>query len=213
MLNHHVPSVDTRMYEDIAFSDALKRSLYPSIAYDVSHWLFVPNVYTEYRYILGTRGQKPLICIGVNPSTAAPDHLDPTLQSVQRIALHNGFDSFLMFNVYAQRATSPKDMDNSCHKELHLENLNAFRYALSLSEKPAIWAAWGNIIEMRNYLFPCLCDMIEASLATSASWYYCGLISKKGHPHHPLYLRKDEPLREFDIQSYLRFLQAKGKTA
>lgn len=213
MLNHHVPSVDTRMYEDIAFSEALKSSLYPSLAYDVSHWLFVPNVYTEYRYILGTRGQMPLICIGVNPSTAAPDHLDPTLQSVQRIALRNGFDSFLMFNVYAQRATSPKDMDRSCHKELHQENLNAFRYALSLSKRPAIWAAWGHIIETRDYLYPCLCDMIETSLSCGASWYHCGLISKKGHPHHPLYLRKDEPLREFDIQSYLRFLQAKGKTA
>ena len=212
MLNHHVPSVDTRTYEDIAFSEALKHSLSSSITYDVSHWLFVPNTYTEYRYILGTRGNNPLICVGVNPSTAAPDHLDPTLQSVQRIALHNGYDSFLMFNVYAQRATSPKNMDRSCHKELHQENLNAFRYALSLSARPAVWAAWGNIIETRDYLYPCLCDIIEASLVTGASWYHCGLISKKGHPHHPLYLRKDEPLLEFDIQSYLRFLQAKGKT-
>lgn len=106
---------------------------------------------------------------GVNPSTAAPDHLDPTLQSVQRIAQHNGYDSFLMFNVYAQRATSPKDMDSSCHAEIHRENLNAFRYALSLSEKPAVWGAWGNIIEMRDYLYSCLCDMIEASLVSRAS--------------------------------------------
>lgn len=211
MQNHHVPTVDTRSYENIAFSKALKNALCPSKLYDVTRWLFVPNTYTEYRYILGTRGINQLICVGVNPSTAAPDRLDPTLQSVQRIALHNGFDSFLMFNVYAQRATSPKDMDRSCHKELHQENLNAFRYALSLSERPTVWAAWGNIIEMRDYLYPCLCDMIETSLASGASWYHCGLISKKGHPHHPLYLRKDEPLLEFDIHSYLRFLRAKGK--
>ena len=91
MRKHHVPSVDTRTYENIAFSEALKHSICPSITYDVSHWLFVPNTYTEYRYILGTRGTRPLICVGVNPSTAAPDHLDPTLQSVQRIALHNDY--------------------------------------------------------------------------------------------------------------------------
>lgn len=212
MLNHHVPSEDTRTYEDIAFSEALKHSLYPSTTYEVSRWLFVPNVYTEYRYILGTRGQKPLICIGVNPSTAAPDHLDPTLQSVQRIALHNGFDSFLMLNIYPQRATSPKDMDKDCHMELHQENMNAFRYALSLYKNPVVWAAWGNIIETRAYLYACACDLIEASLVFDASWYRCGTISKKSHPHHPLYLRKDEALLEFDIQSYLRFLQAKGKT-
>ena len=78
--------------------------------YDVSRWLYIPNVYSEYRYILGTRGDRPLICVGINPSTAAPDALDPTLQSVERIARSNGYDSFLMFNVYAQRATRPDDM-------------------------------------------------------------------------------------------------------
>lgn len=210
---HHIPGMNTRLIGSIDFEAALKESLLPSADYDTSKWLFVPNAYTEYRYILGTRGQKPLICVGVNPSTAAPDHLDPTLQSVQRIALRNGFDSFLMFNVYAQRATSPKDMDNDCHAELHQENLKAFRYALSLNKEPAVWAAWGNLIETRAYLYECVCSLIEASLACGATWYRCEAISKKGHPHHPLYLRKDAPLQPFDISAYLRFLQHKGGTA
>ncbi len=60
----------------------------------MSRWLYVPKVYSEYRYILGTRGKKPLICMGINPSTAIPDRLDNTLKSVERIALANGFDSF-----------------------------------------------------------------------------------------------------------------------
>ena len=88
----HKPSQNTRVLGDISFQSSLIAAMHPSTAYDVKKWLFVPNAYTEYRYILGTRGTKPLICVGVNPSTAAPDHLDPTLQSVQRIALHNGFD-------------------------------------------------------------------------------------------------------------------------
>lgn len=204
----HVPMMDTRFIENLSFGTALEAAMQPSAAYDVGKWLFVPHAYTEYRYILGTRGSKPLICIGVNPSTAAPDHLDPTLQSVQRIALHNGYDSFLMFNVYAQRATSPKDMDGECHMELHRENLRAFRYALSLHEKPSVWAAWGSIIETRPYLPDCLRDMIEVSLACGAAWYHCGAISKRGHPHHPLYLRKDEPLLPFDALAYMRLLTA-----
>ena len=36
-----------------------------------------------------------------------------------------------------------------------------------------------------------------------ARWLCAGAISKKGHPHHPLYLRKDEPLRPFDAKTYL----------
>lgn len=209
----HVPKTNTRLLGNLSFDAALEAAMLPSAEYDTAKWLFVPNTYTEYRYILGTRGVKPLICIGVNPSTAAPDRLDPTLQSVQRIALHNGYDSFLMFNVYAQRATSPKDMDGDCHTELHQENMRAFRYALSLCENPSVWAAWGNIIETRAYLSDCLRDMIEISLAHNTAWYHCGAISKKGHPHHPLYLRKDEPLASFDIQSYLRIIKGKEKTS
>ena len=198
----HIPTLDTRSFSDISFYAHLKAALLPSADYDVSKWLFVPNTYTEYRYILGTRGENPLICIGINPSTAAPDHLDPTLKSVERIALANGFDSFLMFNVYAQRATSPADMDRECHAELHRQNLEAFRYALSLSSAPCVWAAWGNIIEERAYLKACLGDMIDASLAAGARWFRCGALSKRGHPHHPLYLRRDEPLLPFDIREY-----------
>ena len=89
----HVPTVDIRRLGDIRFDTQLERALRPSPDYDVSQWLFVPNQYTEYRYILGTRGQKPLICIGINPSTARPGDLDPTLKSVERVAKANGFDS------------------------------------------------------------------------------------------------------------------------
>ena len=197
----HIPTADTRSLGDISFDRALEKALRPSADYDVNRWLFVPNTYTEYRYILGTRGEDPLICIGINPSTAAPDRLDNTLKSVERIALGNGFDSFLMLNVYPQRATSPGDMDTACHEDLHRENVKALKYALSLSRRPTIWAAWGNIIEMRPYLKDCLRDMAEA--APGARWVCCGPISKKGHPHHPLYLRRDERVRGFDMAGYL----------
>ena len=154
----HIPQGTTDTVALELFDPALDAALRPSPDYDVSRWLYVPNTYSEYRYILGTRGQKPLICVGINPSTAAPDALDPTLQSAQRIALNNGYDSFLMFNVYAQRATRPDDMERVCNSALHEENRKAFRYLLSLSETPAIWAAWGNIIEKRDYLMDCMRD-------------------------------------------------------
>jgi hypothetical protein len=152
---------------------------------------------------LGTRGKNPLICIGINPSTAEPDNLDNTLKSVERIALGNGFDSFIMFNVYAQRATDPDAMEKVCNPLLHQENLEAFRYVLSISEKPAVWAAWGAIIEKRAYLADCVRDMVAAGQEYGASWYCAGAITKKGHPHHPLYLRKDEKIRPFDVAGYL----------
>ena len=199
----HIPNGTTAALELVTFQDALAAANTPSEEYDIEKWLYAPNFYSEYRYILGTRGKNPLICIGINPSTAKPDDLDNTLKSVERIALGNGYDSFIMFNVYAQRATDPDAMEKTCNTQLHRENLAAFRYVLSISQKPAVWAAWGTIIEKRDYLPRCLRDMLEEGERFGASWYCGGAVSKKGHPHHPLYLRKDEKLKPFDIHSYL----------
>ena len=199
----HIPSVTTDKLELVTFRQALAAANTPNDDYDIEKWLYAPNFYSEYRYILGTRGKNPLICIGINPSTAEPDRLDNTLKSVERIALGNGFDSFIMFNVYAQRATSPDDMEKTCNHQLHRENLEAFRYVLSISEKPTVWAAWGAIIEKRKYLADCVRDMVEVGQGFGASWVCAGAITKKGHPHHPLYLRKDEKIKPFDIEAYL----------
>ena len=203
----HIPSVTTDKLKLVTFQQALEAANTPSQDYDIEKWLYAPNFYSEYRYILGTRGKNPLICIGINPSTAEPDNLDNTLKSVERIAHGNGFDSFIMFNVYAQRATSPDDMEKVCNPLLHKENLEAFRYVLSISEKPAVWAAWGAIIEKRKYLPDCVRDMLAAGEEYGASWYCAGAITKKGHPHHPLYLRKDEKIRPFDVAGYLESLK------
>ncbi len=202
----HVPKGDTAQLELVTFAQALQAANIPNPDYDIDRWLYAPNFYSEYRYILGTRGKNPLICIGINPSTAQPGDLDNTLKSVERIALGNGFDSFIMFNVYAQRATDPDSMEQQCNLALHRENLEAFRYVLSISDKPTVWAAWGTIIEKRDYLPHCLRDMLAVGEEFGAKWCCAGSVSKKGHPHHPLYLRKDEKLKQFDIDSYLRSL-------
>ena len=186
----------TRLYRERSAS--LTLSPEPAEEYDRDKWLYVPDKYDEYRYILGTRGERPLICLGVNPSTAAPGALDPTLKSVSRIAAANGFDSWMMFNVYAQRATRPDDMDKICNGTLHGENKNAFRWLLEhAGAEPALWAAWGAVIEKRDYLKQCVADFVAIGREYNAKWYAAGKISKAGHPHHPLYLKKDEKLFPF----------------
>ena len=198
----HIPSAPTAQLPLLTFDQALARSGQTG-AYDTAKWLYVPDFYTEYRYILGTLGSNPLICIGVNPSTAEPGNLDNTLKSVERIAAKNGFDSFIMFNVYAQRATRPADMDRQMDARLHRENMAAFDYILGRCEDtPTVWAAWGSIIETRPYLKDCVLDMIRVGQKYNARWYTAGARSKKGHPHHPLYLRKDSGLDSFDAEEY-----------
>lgn len=204
----HIPTHPTSQLEILSFAQTLEQINEPNPDYDVNRWLYLPAVYTDYRYILGTRGSLPLIRVGINPSTAAPGALDNTLKSVERIAHGNGFDSFVMFNVYAQRATRPQDMEQTCNPLLHRENMAAFRWLLEQAEEqPAIWAAWGTIIEARPYLPECLADMASIARKAGAQWYSASARSKKGHPHHPLYLKKDSILEPFPMESYLKSWQ------
>ena len=210
----HIPSSATQEISILSFQDALKTSG-SSGDYDPSLWLYVPDHYTEYRYILGTRGNRPLICIGVNPSTAAPGALDNTLKSVERIARFNGFDSFIMFNLYAQRATSPNDMDLTLNEMLHRENMEAFRFILEQIslESASLWAAWGSVIEKRAYLSQCAEDMIAIGENYGAAWFTAGPRSKQRmHPHHPLYLKSETALDPFDdLKDYCRSLSRESR--
>ena len=206
----HVPSCQTNQLELLTFAETLQNEQTAQLPYDRTQWIYLPHTYQEYRYLLGTRGENPLICIGINPSTAEPDNLDNTLKSVQRIALANGHDSFLMFNVYAQRATDPDHMEEACNADLHTQNMIAFEYVLShcgQGVRPAVWAAWGTIIEKRPYLADCLRDMIALGQQYGAEWWSVGKISVKGHPHHPLYLPKNAQKERFDILTYTKVLQ------
>jgi len=114
-------------------------------------WYYEPHTYQPYRYVLGRVGRHPLVCIGINPSTAQPGALDPTLKSVERLANANDFDSWIMFNVYPQRATDPNDMDRVPDRALCDENLRWLQAVLAQTE-PTMWAAWGTLIEKRDYL-------------------------------------------------------------
>lgn len=202
----HIPTCETQKLDVLSFEEALENEKNGSYEYDINKWIYVPNEYVDYRYILGTRGENPLICIGINPSTAKPDDLDNTLKSVERTARFNGYDSFIMFNVYAQRATNPNDMDSCNNEFLHNENMKAFRYILSSYKEgntPAVWAAWGTIIEKRPYLINCVKEMIEIGNEFGAEWFTVGKRSLKGHPHHPLYLKNNSPVEKFDIENYV----------
>ena len=83
----HIPTCQTQQLQILTFAQALVPT---RDDFDRQTWLYVPDHYADYRYLLGTRGKNPLICIGINPSTAAPGDLDNTLKSVERIAAGNG---------------------------------------------------------------------------------------------------------------------------
>ena len=48
--------------------------------------------------------------------------------------------------------------------------------------------------------------MIEIGENYGAKWYTAGKKSIKGHPHHPLYLKKDSLIEDFDAREYLTII-------
>lgn len=166
-------------------------------------WLYSNNANNTCRYVLGTSGSRPLICIGVNPSTAEPDNLDNTLKSVARIASQNGYDSWIMLNLYPQRATNPNDMDKIYNEQSAAINFQQINELLVSYEGADIWAAWGTLIGKREYLKDCLSQINSIASVYNCNWVSFGKTSKYGHPHHPLYLKNDSPKEVFNISTYL----------
>jgi len=167
----------------------------------MDNWIYSTGFNNAARYLLGEKGENSLLCIGINPSTAEPNNLDNTLRNVKSRSKALGYDSWLMINIYPQRATNPNDLHESIVKAMHTSNMNMIEAYLSKS-KNDIWAAWGTLIEKRTYLWDCLHD-IYSRIGMQSNWYSIGKKSKKGHPHHPLYLRNGLPLERFDIDLYL----------
>lgn len=169
------------------------------------HWIYETTPNNKARFVLGTVGKKPLVCFGVNPSTAEPGALDPTLKSVERFATDNNFDSYIMLNLYPQRSTDPNGLHKRINTSYHQENLKQIEQIVSCGEI-TIWAAWGTLIEKRKYLKRCLSDIAQLEEIHTCRWVTIGARSKKGHPHHPLYLRKGTPMTSFDVGAYIKEL-------
>jgi hypothetical protein len=170
-------------------------------------WIYDNNDDNTARYTLSPQGEKLLFCFGINPSTASPEKLDNTLRSVERIAHRHDFDTFMMFNVYPQRATDPNDMHTVLDEDLHKQNLFYIEKYLKVHPERNILAAWGTLIHKRPYLKECLRDIYTLSQKYNCSWHSIGKRSKSGHPHHPLYLSNEERLQAFDIEEYIDSLK------
>jgi len=166
-------------------------------------WLYEKNYNNSARFVLGEHGKRPLVCFGINPSTAVPDNLDRTLSRVRNESKDRGFDGWIMFNLYPQRATNPENMHKAIESRIHKINKQHIRDIFIRYSNLTVWAAWGGIIQKRPFLKNCLREIVTM-LPSSVKWVHMGELVAKQHPHHPLYLKKGLPFRSFDMNRYLK---------
>ncbi len=139
----------------------------------------------ECRFVLKQTGKKPLIVIGLNPSTANANESDATMRRIMGYAERNGFDSFIMFNLYPQRTTNPNGLDSELDESKHESNLEAIKDSIKGIENPTILLGYGNNIRIRGYLKKCLKDIIGILMEYTPSFVKIGQYTKMGVPRHP----------------------------
>jgi len=134
-----------------------------------------------YRYALWRTWDKTepyVLFLGLNPSTADETENDPTITRCIDFAKQLGFGGLCMANLFAFRATQPKDL-----KQAKDPVGDANDKWLSKLHRDAglVVAAWGN-----DGKFLGRADEVTKQLSN----LYCLKINKSGEPAHPLYLKK-----------------------
>ncbi len=143
----------------------------------------------KYRYSL-TRvwdGDKPrVLFIMLNPSTADADNDDPTIRRCIGFAKNWGYGGVYVVNLFALRATNPKDLLKAPFV-VGVENEKWIRRMSCIAD--LVVCAWGN---------GAIVDKLQKRLDHTwkpLSWISKPLhyieLSKDGTPKHPLYLRKN----------------------
>ena len=146
------------------------------------------------RFILGESGANPIICFGINPSTANDIKYDPTILKIRKIASENNCDSWVMLNLYPQRATNPNDMHEKADNNLNKKNYKVIRSVFNIYPNALTLASWGNAIEKRKYLKDCLKEILAIDL--DRKWVCRGKLTVRGNPRHQLYVPDNTKLQD-----------------
>ncbi|MBT8218993.1 MAG: DUF1643 domain-containing protein [Bacteroidia bacterium] len=132
-----------------------------------------------YRYML-TRCWQPegrsVMFIGLNPSTADDRQDDPTIHKCIKFAKRWGYGSLVVTNLFAYRATDPKDLLNTTDPIGTENDAYILKKARQVDQ---IVCAWGNMGTLYNRA-----QEVMSFIPTSSAIR----INRTGQPSHPLYL-------------------------
>lgn len=122
--------------------------------------------------------------VGLNPSTADESQNDPTVTRCINFAKDWGFSGMVMLNLFAYRATDPKEM-KAVPRPLGVRNMAAImNVAAIVNQVVACWGVHGEHQDRGDTVAELLLRRFPGKVV------HLGL-TKDGHPRHPLYLASD----------------------
>lgn len=149
----------------------------------------------RYRYLLSRKWGDGLrvAFIGLNPSTADETQDDPTIRRCIGFAKAWGYGGLWMLNLFAFRATLPKDM-KAAIDPVGPEN-DEFIYRVA-KRSALVVAAWGVHGRYRNR------SVEVAGVLGMAGPVHCLGVTQDGSPKHPLYLPRTAELAAYGGEEY-----------
>ncbi len=125
------------------------------------------------------RDKGHIMFIGLNPSTADELKDDPTVRRCINYARDWGYGGIHMLNIFAYRATDPKELRSASDPIGHENNIFLQMYSACSRMVVACWGVHGTFQNRDKQVIDLLSDL------------YCLGLTKNGHPKHPLYLPKN----------------------
>ena len=147
-----------------------------------------PENNPDLRYLLAKKGKNNLLVVGLNPGTADAENLDPTTKNINAIAENNGYDGWLLVNLYPRRKSNPVDLELTADTEIFWDNLRLINHLLDRDQfkiKNA-WLAWGDGVDVMNrpYLKQAAGYLYKKLLLHDLNYFSIGRTGK-ANPRHP----------------------------
>ena len=165
-------------------------------------WLYENNEDNSARFVLGqvfNPARKTLISFGINPSIACPNNLDNTIKKIINISKYNGYENWIMLNIYPQRATNPNNLHLECDQSLVKANILYIRQIVQKYQNCEALLAYGNLISKRKYLKVCLDQILTLLTVENGKKLKIINLTKANNPIHPLYQANNSILIDFHM--------------
>jgi hypothetical protein len=150
-----------------------------------------------YRYVLRHQcddtkpiaSPKRIAWIGLNPSTADELSLDRTLAAICRYSRRWGFSEVVMLNLFAFRATDPRDLKRAEDPIGPDNDHHLLTEVRKVQRVIACWGGHGRFLGRDRDVS----DLLGVSFG-------CLLKNRTGTPHHPLYLKSSIKPKPFGVE-------------
>ncbi len=135
---------------------------------------------------------RAIMWIGLNPSTADEEKLDPTLKRIRGFSRAWGYDRFIMANAFAYRATKPPDMLKQKDPVGPENDRILLECAAEVDKIVVVWGNDGSRFGRDRQVM----DLLKKSRKK----IFCLGRNDDGSPCHPLYLPGTTALEAFVLK-------------